>query len=187
MREERIGAVIVAEDGMPLGVVTDRDLAVRVIAEQRDPSTVELRDIMSRDAIFLSKHRSLDDAITTMHELGVRRLPIVDEHGRLEGMLSMDDVLILLAEQLGRLGELVRSESYPPSDAEQGISPELAELHRFPDELRLKLRHVEPRLQREGNGVTEAAAQLVKELRAAVGRFSDRVTRVAAPISPSGG
>lgn len=110
MRDARVGAVVVVEEGVPLGVVTDRDLVLRLIAEGRDPAEVELRAIMSRHPAFVSKERSLDDAIRTMREMGVRRLPIVDEHGRVVGMLSLDDVLMVLAAQLGFLGEAVRNE-----------------------------------------------------------------------------
>jgi CBS domain-containing protein len=113
MREQAIGAVVVEQDGAPLGVVTDRDLVVRVMAEQRNPTTVKLRDVMSRYPAFLSSRRTLDEAVTTMRDLGVRRLPIVDEAGRLAGMLSMDDVLMLIARQIGEVGEAIRTELTP--------------------------------------------------------------------------
>jgi CBS domain-containing protein len=114
MRDQNIGALVVAdEDDAPLGVVTDRDLVARVIAEGKQAPEVTVGEVMSDHPIFLSNQRSLDDAITTMRDLGIRRLPVVDEQGRLEGMLSMDDVLSLISDQLSRLGEAIRTEIRP--------------------------------------------------------------------------
>lgn len=110
MREENIGTVVIAQNGEPLGIVTDRDLAVRVVAEHRDAAAVPLGDIMSPYPIFLSSKRSLDDAIVTMRDLGVRRLLVVDDHGKLEGVLSFDDILMVFARQLGELGEMIQRE-----------------------------------------------------------------------------
>lgn len=109
MRDDNIGSIIVARGKEPLGIVTDRDLAVRVVAEGRLPADVNVESVMSMHPAFLAKQRTLDDVITTMRQLGVRRLPVVDESGNLEGILSLDDVLILLARQLSDLAEAVRA------------------------------------------------------------------------------
>jgi CBS domain-containing protein len=110
MRDENIGSVVVAEDGEPLGVVTDRDLVVRVIAAGESADKLCLRDVMSGEPIFLGDVRELDQVIATMREEGIRRMPIVDEEGQIEGLVSLDDLLLLLAEQLGSLAEVVRKE-----------------------------------------------------------------------------
>jgi CBS domain-containing protein len=110
MRDENVGAVVVAEEGRPLGVVTDRDLVVRVIASGQDARELLLRDVMSGDPIFLGEKRGLEQVIATMREQRVRRVPIVDAAGRLEGVVSLDDLLLLLSEQLGALAETVRAE-----------------------------------------------------------------------------
>lgn len=117
MREANVGSVVVAEGREPLGVITDRDLALRVIAEARDPEALRLKDVMTPHPIFLSVRRSLDDAISAMRDLGVRRLPIVDEHGHLEGIVSMDDILALLAREMGQLAEAVRRDVGSPASA----------------------------------------------------------------------
>jgi CBS domain-containing protein len=116
MRDENIGAVVVAERDEPLGVVTDRDLAVRIVAEERAPSEVTLGSVMSTHPAFVAKRRTLDDVIATMRQLGIRRLPVVDESGRLDGIISMDDLLMLFARQVGELGEVVRAELAIPTD-----------------------------------------------------------------------
>ncbi len=113
MREEHIGAVVVEEDGRPLGVVTDRDLAVRVIAAGRDPAQVRLSEVMSGEPIFVSGSRGLDQVVAAMRDGGVRRVPIVDAEGRLRGLVSMDDVQILIARQLGDLAEALRKAVTP--------------------------------------------------------------------------
>lgn len=122
MREENIGTVVVARNGEPLGIVTDRDLAVRVVAEHRNPAAVSLGDIMSPYPVFLSSKRSLDDAIATMRDLGVRRLLVVDDHGQLEGVLSLDDILMVFARQLGELGETIQRELLLREEPKRGQS-----------------------------------------------------------------
>lgn len=110
MRDRGVGSIVVVEQNEPIGVVTDRDLVTRVLASRRDPERLSLRDVMSAAPIFLSKQRSVEDAIDTMREFGVRRLPIVDSHNHPVGVLSLDDILIHLARQVGGLGQAVERE-----------------------------------------------------------------------------
>jgi CBS domain-containing protein len=110
MRDENIGSVVVAEDERPLGIVTDRDLAIRVIADGRDSEKLRLREIMSREPIFLGGDRSLDQVIAAMRDLAIRRIPIVDAEGLLSGIVSLDDILLRLSDQLGNLAAAVRAE-----------------------------------------------------------------------------
>ena len=114
MRDEGVGCVVVAENQRPLGIVTDRDLVVRVIATGRDPDKTLVRDAMSGEPVFLADERSLDQVLATMRQQRVRRIPIVDSEGRLEGVLALDDLLPLLADQLGALAEAIRSELAMP-------------------------------------------------------------------------
>ena len=113
MRDERIGTVVVAEGAKPLGLVTDRDLAVRVMAAGEDPDRVVLRDVMSGEPIFLSEQRSIAAVIEVMRDLAIRRVMVVDDHGDLLGVVSLDDLVILLTEQLGGLSEAIRKEVAP--------------------------------------------------------------------------
>ncbi len=110
MRDQNIGSVVVVQNGAPVGVVTDRDLALRIVADEHDPAELSLEQVMSHDTIFLSQNRELQDVVETMRDLGVRRLPIVDDEGRLSGIVSMDDVLALLAQDIGALGEAIQRE-----------------------------------------------------------------------------
>lgn len=113
MRDKNIGSVVVTEDDLPLGIITDRDLAVRLVAEERDASRLSLRDIMSTYPVFVSKDADLDDVVRAMRQMIVRRIPVVDHQGRVDGIISMDDVLMYLAQQLGSVSEAIEMESIP--------------------------------------------------------------------------
>jgi len=110
MRDENIGCVVVSDEEQPLGIVTDRDLVLRVIAQGGDSEKFLLRDVMSEDPIFVNVDQALEQVISTMRDLAIRRVPVVDAHGALVGMLSLDDVLLELVDQLGGLAEAVRAE-----------------------------------------------------------------------------
>jgi CBS domain-containing protein len=114
LRDERVGCVVVAEDERPLGIVTDRDLVLRVMAAGREPGKTPLREVMSAEPVFLTKERGFDQLLATMRQQGVRRVPVVDEAGRLEGVVSFDDLLPLLSDQLGELAEAIREELAMP-------------------------------------------------------------------------
>jgi CBS domain-containing protein len=115
MRDLGVGCVVVAEGRRPVGLVTDRDVVVRVVAAGRDAGKVTLRDVMAGEPIFLGRERGLAQVIETMRDQGVRRLPVVDAEGMLEGILTLDDLLVLLADQLGGLAETVRKEIRAPA------------------------------------------------------------------------
>jgi len=114
LRDENIGCVVVAEQGRPIGVVTDRDLVVRVMACGEDPGKLQLNQVMSGEPVYLGGERGLAQVIGTMREQGVRRLPVVDERGELEGLVSLDDLLLVLADELGALADTVRGEIQAP-------------------------------------------------------------------------
>lgn len=114
MRDEGVGSVVVAEEARPLGIVTDRDLVLRVMAAGREAGKTRLREVMSAQPVFLAKERGFDQLLATMRQQGVRRVPVVDEAGRLEGVVSLDDLLPLLADQLGELAEAIRGELAMP-------------------------------------------------------------------------
>jgi CBS domain-containing protein len=93
MRERDIGDVIVREGDHVGGIVTDRDIVVRAVAENRNPTTVTLGEICSRDVTTLSPDDSVSDAIKLMSDRALRRLPVV-ESGRPVGIVSLGDLAI---------------------------------------------------------------------------------------------
>jgi CBS domain-containing protein len=110
MRDENIGTVVVADGRKPLGLVTDRDLTVRVLASGEDADKLPLSAVMSGEPIFLSERRSIAAVLRVMRDLSIRRVMVVDESGDLQGLISLDDLVMLLAEQLGDVAEAIRGE-----------------------------------------------------------------------------
>lgn len=94
MRDSDIGAVpVVSDDGsnMLVGIVTDRDIATRVVAEGKDATGIPVHEIMSRDVIVCGVETSLDDALYLMLNEGIRRVPVIDEKNTVVGLLSAAD------------------------------------------------------------------------------------------------
>lgn len=94
MRGGDIGFVVMEAGGQPRGVVTDRDITVRVVAEGLDPSETTLGDISSTEVVCLTPDQSVEDAARLMRELAVRRLPVVDENDCLVGVVSIGDLAV---------------------------------------------------------------------------------------------
>ncbi|TPQ15476.1 CBS domain-containing protein [Streptomyces sporangiiformans] len=93
MKEKNIGDVIVAEEDRVRGLVTDRDLVVRVLAEERDPARTTVREVASTDLITIDPEAEIDEAVRLMRENALRRLPVVEE-GHLVGALSIGDLAL---------------------------------------------------------------------------------------------
>lgn len=92
MIDEDIGALPVGEDDKLIGMVTDRDLALRGFGGGRDPSQATARDVMSSPIVFCPDDAELDEAVHLMEKKQIRRLPIIDDNRRMVGILSMGDV-----------------------------------------------------------------------------------------------
>ncbi len=93
MKQRDIGDVIVLDNDKVCGVVTDRDIVVRAVAEDRDPAATTLGEICSRDLVTLTPTSSVDDAVRLMRERAIRRLPVVDD-GRPVGIVSIGDLAV---------------------------------------------------------------------------------------------
>lgn len=112
MRQHHVGALVVvdaAEKSRPVGIVTDRDLVLAVMAEGLDPTVFTASDIMSSDLVLARADLDLKDAIGLMHERKVRRLVVVDDTGRLCAITTLEDVLEALADDLRELAVSLRS------------------------------------------------------------------------------
>jgi CBS domain-containing protein len=92
MRDEDIGMIPVLEDGRLVGTLTDRDIAIRVVAEDLDPETTPVIDIASTHLVTVDPSQDLDEALELMAEHQVRRLPALDEDGHLIGIVAQADV-----------------------------------------------------------------------------------------------
>lgn len=110
MRREAVGCiVVVADEERPIGVVTDRDLTIRVVAEAREAGVTPVSAIMSHPPITAEPEEPLEKVIDLMRSRGVRRIPVVRE-GRVTGIVTVDDLLVALGDEIDHLRRAVRAE-----------------------------------------------------------------------------
>jgi CBS domain-containing protein len=110
MREQHIGSLPVTDDEKLVGMITDRDITTRVVAEAAVPETTSVGDVYSRDVVSVEPSNDLEEALRLMARHQVRRLPVVD-NGRLVGIVAQADIALRKNEQ--KTGELVEAISEP--------------------------------------------------------------------------
>lgn len=114
MRTDHVGFLVVTEpvpeghDAKVLGVLTDRDIVTAVIAKGAEPATLTVGDVMGRYPIMVSEAHTLGHALRLMREAGVRRVPVLGNRDQLVGVLSIDDVLEALSNELGDVSQAIR-------------------------------------------------------------------------------
>jgi CBS domain-containing protein len=108
MRDAAVGSLVVVDDGRPIGMVTDRDLVVRVMAPGAAAGLVLVREVMTDKPAFVSAEREVSVALDVMRELAVRRIPVVDQDQRCIGVIALDDIVGALAFELGGVAEVIR-------------------------------------------------------------------------------
>lgn len=107
MRDEQVGTLLVVdEDHQPTGILTDRDIVVRVVALGMDARKTKVGEVMSAHPRWVTEETAIEDAVRMMRGLAVRRLPVVNQSRQLVGIISVDDVLELVTEELGNLGRI---------------------------------------------------------------------------------
>jgi CBS domain-containing protein len=109
MRDEGVGSVVVTDDRTPVGIVTDRDLAVRLVADGTDPVGVTAGDVMSGDLCAVGPDTGFYEVAETMSEHGVRRLPVCEDD-ELVGIITADDLIELLSDEHEQLAEIIRAQ-----------------------------------------------------------------------------
>jgi len=111
MRDHHVGDVIVVDEHegrqMPVGIVTDRDLVVQIMAKGVTPELVRAGDMLVGDLVTVVETEGVYDAIWHMRSKGIRRLPVVDAHAHLLGVVTADDVTEFLATELTELARIV--------------------------------------------------------------------------------
>jgi CBS domain-containing protein len=114
MRQHHVGDVVVIEESkgkqVPVGILTDRDIVTSVIALKLDPAMFNAGDLISRKIITVREDLGVFEAIQEMRRHGVRRMPVLDQEGTLAGIISIDDLFALLAEEMAELAKLISKE-----------------------------------------------------------------------------
>ena len=126
MLDHHVGSVVVEDevDGrrVPVGIVTDRDIVLAVVAGGRDARSTPIEEVMSPDLVKAWEDDDVADALKRMRSCGIRRLPVVNDDEGLEGIIAFDDVLEFLAEQIEDLATLLSREQRREREREE-MSP----------------------------------------------------------------
>lgn len=111
MTDMNVGSVIITDEkDNPVGIITDRDISTKVVAAEKDPKSVKLKDIMCTPVVTINVGKDVIDATRLMGEYWVRRLPVVNDEGKVIGVLSMDDVLIFLSQEIQNVAMALKRE-----------------------------------------------------------------------------
>jgi CBS domain-containing protein len=111
MHSKHIGCLVVIDDSSrPLGILTDRDIVLKVVAGEKTAAETAVKEIMSTNPTMVNVNYDVLDAVRLMHNRGVRRLPVVDEHRHLLGITTMDDVLMVFSAELRDMAGAVQKE-----------------------------------------------------------------------------
>lgn len=104
MREHHVGSLVVVverlSERVPVGILTDRDVVVAVVAKELDPRTLTVADVLTDGLVTVREQDDVSDALRVMREAGIRRVPVLSRSGALAGILTLDDVLELMAEEM---------------------------------------------------------------------------------------
>jgi CBS domain-containing protein len=106
----------VEDDGKLCGILTDRDIVLKVTGEQREPGTTTVAEVMTRDPVRISVNKDLRHLTSLMHAFHVRRVPIVDGYDTTLGIITLDDLIALLGDEMSEIGKAI-SEEFPRGNA----------------------------------------------------------------------
>lgn len=113
MDEKGVGSVVITDGDEPIGIVTDRDLAMGVIGAAEDPDGKTAEDVMSTDLCTIDADGGFYEATELMSEHGIRRLPVVGSNGELSGIITVDDLNELLADEHQHLASVIQAQRPP--------------------------------------------------------------------------
>ena len=116
LEEYNIGCLVAQEDGKISGILTDRDIALKVAGQRKDPERTKVGEIMSLDPVRISVDKNIHDLTTLMHAHHIRRVPIVDGGDKVMGIVTLDDLIALFGDEMWEIGKAV-SEVYVQGSA----------------------------------------------------------------------
>jgi CBS domain-containing protein len=117
LQERNIGCLLVEEQDKLCGILTDRDIALRVVGRGRDPQQTSVGQVMTANPVRIPVGNTLHQLTLLMHNQHVRRVPIIDENGRAIGIVTLDDLLVLMGDEMSDLAKTV-SEAFFRKSAE---------------------------------------------------------------------
>jgi CBS domain-containing protein len=111
MREHHVGSLVIVIDRLgerfPVGILTDRDIVVATVAKELDPRGLTCGDVMSADLLTLREEASAADALASMRERGIRRMPVINARGSIAGIITLDDLLNLVGAELNEFARVI--------------------------------------------------------------------------------
>ncbi|MBV8842082.1 MAG: CBS domain-containing protein [Bryobacterales bacterium] len=114
MRQHHVGNLLIVDkpngNSVPVGIVTDRDITISVVATKLDPSVFTLGDLVTEKLEMVTEDQGVFETIQQMRLRGIRRMPVVGRDGKLVGIISLDDLIQLLAEEMNELSKLIAHE-----------------------------------------------------------------------------
>lgn len=110
MRGENVGSIVITNDDSPVGIVTDRDLTTRVLAEEHGSTDQTAEEVMSSDPCAVGPDTGFYEAAEVMSENGIRRLPVCTEDDELAGIITADDLTELLADEEQQLASVIQAQ-----------------------------------------------------------------------------
>jgi len=111
MMREEIGSLVVVDDQrFPIGIITDRDLVISVIAEGKNSDETIVEQVMAKDLVYVEEDTDIMDILSTLSEYSIRRMPVTKD-GRLTGIISVDDLIVVIATELTDLAMALSSKS----------------------------------------------------------------------------
>jgi CBS domain-containing protein len=111
METANVGCVVIVEDGVPQGIITDRDIVVRAVTKELDSAATPVSEVMTRDVRMVDEATPIEEAVNAMGTTGARRLVVTGPESKLVGVLSIDDVMELLVEEAEGIGKVLRAAS----------------------------------------------------------------------------
>lgn len=114
MRSQHVGCLVVVDEAaagrVPVGILTDRDIVIAAVAKGLDPRTLNVEDVMSSEPTTALESDTLLDVLGVMRRAGVRRVPVTDAQGTLQGVLALDDIFEVVSEEMGLLAQALTRE-----------------------------------------------------------------------------
>jgi CBS domain-containing protein len=111
MKDKNIGCVVVTSKDRPVGIVTDRDIVLRRVTMHEDPDQISIDTLMTREVVTIRGDAGIFEAIQQMKTAGVRRIPVVDLKGHLVALLTVDDIIRLIAREMADIARIIGKES----------------------------------------------------------------------------